>query len=395
MTRRELIWAGAAAAFLPGCRLLSRDGDYSVSLLGDVHYDCPPIDVFHSEFRRLHADDGLFARYRTEFESLSSMWGRDGRSAALVKASGVCRQGGTAFALQLGDLVEGDCESSSAHERMLSEAFALMKRAYGDDLPFVTVCGNHDIRRGGNRQGEYDSYCRLASAWHRKELGVDVQGPTFAFWQGPDLWVIADFNRPDADLIERLLVTNGPSRHTFFCTHGAVLTNGDRDPRRWFFLGCPQYDASGRRDGKDWFDRERPEDDKARRRIRRLLAERNAIALTGHSHHLELRDWFGDGGRITEFVMNSITKTVTGVDVPEKPVVVGNRPEDFGRCRKDPKAGASPQVEALYAEYEKGMRRYYTADASGHTRLRISDTSVVAEFFPGGATEPCATFSLR
>ena len=398
MTRREFIAGGVGVAAVDfvfaGQRPLLKD-EYSVSLLGDIHYDCPPIDRFHSEFRRLHVEDGMFARYQKEFESFSSMWGPEGRSAALVKASGLCRRRDSAFALQLGDLVEGDCESPTHHERMLADAYALMKKTYGESLPFVTVAGNHDVRRGADRLGEYDSYCRISAAWHTKELGVDVTEPTFAFWQGPDLWVVADFNRPDSDLIEKLLVKNRSSRYTFFCTHGAVLTSGNRDSRRWFFLGCPQYNAKGRRERKEWFDSVHPDVDAARRRIRRLLAQRNAIALTGHSHLLELRDWFGDGGRITEFVMNSVTKTAKGANVPDSPVVVGQRPEDFGRCRRSKHAKSSAVVEALYAEYEPGMRRYYTANAAGHARLRISDKSVVAEFFPGAAVSPCATFSLR
>ena len=93
--------------------------------------------------------------------------------------------------------------------------------------------------------------------------------------------------------------------------------------------------------------------------------------------------------------MNSVTKTVKGADVPNEPVVIGSHPEDFGRCRQQRNAKANALVEALYAEYEPGMRRYYTADAAGHARLRISDKSVVAEFFPGAATVPCATFNLR
>ena len=369
--------------------------DYSVSLLGDLHYDCPPLDVFHSEFRRLHATDGMFAKYQSEFASFSSMWGKYGRSAAVVAASGKVLRPDTAFALQLGDLVEGDCESPSLHRRMFDEAFALMKRTYGANLPFMTLAGNHDVRRGADRLGEYASYCGISTAWHSKELGQEVKGPTFAFRQGPDLWVVADFNRPDPALVERLLVENGPSRHTFFCTHGAVLTDGNRNPRRWFFLGCPQYDASGRCGDGNWFAEARPSVDDARRRIRRLLAGRNAIALTGHSHHLELRDWFGDGGRITEFVMSSVTKTVKGDDFPDVPVIIGDQPKDFGRCRVSPNAATNDLVEALYAEYAPGMRRYYTANAAGHARLRISGESVVAEFFPGGAINPCATFELR
>ena len=56
MTRGEFIAGGGvgvvAADFLfAGPRPLLKE-DYSVSLLGDIHYDCPPIDRFHSEFRR-------------------------------------------------------------------------------------------------------------------------------------------------------------------------------------------------------------------------------------------------------------------------------------------------------------------------------------------------------
>ena len=394
MTRRELIFAGtgSAVALLSGWRLPSENRVYSVPLLGDVHYDRPPIDVFHSDFRRLHDADGMFARYEREFESFSSMWGKDGRSAALLKASALCRREDSAFALQLGDLVEGDCESPALHRQMMDEAFALMKRTYGN-LPFVTVAGNHDVRRGADRLGEYDSYCKIASDWHSKELGVDVAGPTFAFRQGPDYWVVADFNRPNVPLLESLLGKCKDARYTFFCTHGAVLTTGERAPRRWFFLGGPQYDAKGRANASE-FGKPQPEWDESRRRIRRLLAERNAIALTGHSHRLELREWVGDGGRITEFVMNSVTKTEKGSNLPETPRVVGSRPEDFGRCRRPANVKTNAVIEALYAEYEPGMRRYYTADATGHARLRISDESVVAEFFAGAATVPATTFKL-
>ena len=120
-TRRAFACSSAAwaAGILAGCRTAPSRSVYSVPLLGDVHYDCPPIDTFHSEFRRLHASDGYFDSYRGEFESFSSMWGEVGRSAALVAASGKIRRPDAAFALQLGDLVEGDCESPQAHARML------------------------------------------------------------------------------------------------------------------------------------------------------------------------------------------------------------------------------------------------------------------------------------
>lgn len=398
-SRRDFIKGAALAAsgLVAGCADLPRTGgrSYSVAVLGDVHYDAQPIDTFHAAFRTAHQKDGMFARYRDEFENFAAMWGEPGRTRAIVEASGRCRTADTAFALQLGDLVEGDCESSEAHARMFQEAFAFMKRAYGADLPFVTVAGNHDVRQGGHRQGEYDNYCRLTSRWHEQELRVRVKGPNFAFRRGPDVWIVADFNRPDFTAVERLLDENVAERHTFFCTHGAVLTNGNRGPRQWFFLGLPQYDGKGGRLLGKALRAVQPEWTAARRRIRRMLAERNAIVLSGHSHLLELRDWCGDGGRITEIVMNSVTRTVKGSDVPGGPKVVGERPEDFGRCRVSPKAKPDVALDALYAEYAPGMRRYFTADAAGHMRLRVSDHAVLAEFYPLDAEKPARIFQVR
>lgn len=94
---------------------------------------------------------------------------------------------------------------------------------YGD-IPFLTVAGNHDVRRGRHRQGEFENYRRDICAWHSRELGRRIDDITFSFMQGPDLWIVADYNRPDIELVERLLCENRDARHTVFCTHGAVLT---------------------------------------------------------------------------------------------------------------------------------------------------------------------------
>ncbi len=385
-------WVASCAA---GCRTAPRRSAYSVPLLGDVHYDRPPIDVFHSEFRAMHKTDGMFDSYRGEFESFSSMWGQGGMSFALIAASGKARRPDAAFALQLGDLIEGDCESSADHARMLSDALALMKRTYGD-IPFLTVAGNHDVRKGAHRQGEFENYRRDICAWHSRELARVVDDLTFSFWNGPDLWIIADYNRPNARLVEKLLSEGLGARYTVFCSHGAVLTNGNRNPRGWFFLGRPQYSVTtGRRLSEDELMAEIPVWDAARRRVRRLLAARNAIVLSGHSHRLELRDWYGDGGRITEFVMNSVTRTVKGKDIPGTPVVVGDKPSDFGRCRVGPTARPDAAVDALYAEYEFGMKRYYTADATGHAELLFTYSGVRANFYGLGSSRPCATFDIR
>ena len=396
-TRRSFVGSSAAWAVscFAGGRMPLDRSTYSVPLLGDIHYDRPPIDTFHSAFRLRHESDGMFQAYRDEFKFFSSMWGPDGRSAALVAASGKIRRPDAAFAFQLGDLIEGDCESSEAHARMLSDALALMKRTYGD-IPFLTVAGNHDVRQGTHRQGEFENYRRAICAWHTRELGRSVNDLTFSFRNGPDLWIVADYNRPDVARVEKLLSEHRDARYTVFCTHGAVLTNGNRNSRCWFFLGYPQYSvATGKKLTAAERKKEIPAWNDARRRVRRMLAERNAIVLSGHSHQLELRDWYGDGGRITEFVMNSVTRTVKGKDIPGTPVVIGANPSDFGRCRVNPKLVPNASIDALYAEYESGMKRYYTAEAAGHAELMFSDDGVRANYYALDSLKPCATFTIR
>lgn len=401
LNRREFVRSASFLGLgcgLAGCRcLIPGNMDYSVSVLGDLHYDQPPIDTFHSAFRIAHEKDGMFRQYRREFENFSSMWGRDGRSLGILQASVRCRTPETAFAVQLGDLVEGDCESSEAHARMFREMFALVKRTLGEDLPFITVAGNHDVRAGRHRQGEYENYRKISSAWHTKELGQKVESLNFAFRRGPDVWIVADFNRPDFAEIERLLLENRAARYTFFCSHGAVLTNGNRNSRCWFFAGYPQYsEKGGRLTGKALAD-VLPAWTAARLRIRRLLAERRAIVLSGHSHRLELRDWEGDGGRITELVVNSVTRNVDGSYNPGIPKVAGDRAEDFGRCRVSKKDLKAPNadISTMYADYVAGMCRYFTADAVGHVRLNVFDSGVTADYFALAETTPERTFRLR
>ena len=119
------------------------------------------------------------------------------------------------------------------------------------------------------------------------------------------------------------------------------------------------------------------------------------VVAETRSHRLELRDWYGDGGRITEFVMSSVTHTLTGEDIPGAPVVVGDKPSDFGRCRVNPASKPDASVDALYAEYEPGMKRYYTADAAGHAELLFSDDGVRANYYGLDSLAPCATFTIR
>ena len=74
------------------------------------------------------------------------------------------------------------------------------------------------------------------------------------------------------ETVKRLLADNPGTRYTFVAIHAPVLPM-DLRKIRWFYLGWEHYD-------------------KHRKEIRELLARRE--------------DWFGDSGRITEMVINSV-----------------------------------------------------------------------------------------
>ena len=151
LTRRDFTaWIGGAAATaaLPGCLLPGRGDAYSVSVLGDMHYDAFPPEKFHATALAKWKPKGAHPARLKEFERNAEMW--QDICGRILASSSACVRPDAAFALQLGDMVQGDCESDELHTRMLAEATDLLGKAY-PHLPIVSVCGNHDIRGDGAR----------------------------------------------------------------------------------------------------------------------------------------------------------------------------------------------------------------------------------------------------
>ena len=361
----------AAAALLAtatglGC-LTSRTGGaprgYSVAVLGDVHYDAPPVERFHSPGRPGH------------FKCNVLMWEKDMPAMLAASASLVGRD--TAFALQLGDLIDGAPLGVNAQTQMLAEATAVLEKTY-PGLPVISVCGNHDYI-GGWRKG-YNSFMIPWLARQAASLTTNaVQSTTFGFRHGPDLWVFINYNEGEATVpvLEKLLADNPDVRYTFIALHGPVLPM-DIFKFRWFYLGDERQN-------------------KARRKVRALLAQRDAIVLAGHVHMLEYKEWQGDGGRITEMVVNSVTRWGDGQNVkPAVPRVISETPDDYGAWLKAADTNdANAKFEALYEEYRPGLKARYAASAAGHHVLRVSDSGVVLEYYGFDAVEPTKTFTLR
>ena len=364
-TRRGFLRGAAACGALCGVPAsvagtvgnATKGRSYSVAVLGDIHFDSPDKSRYHADYTHSTTQKRYKAHLKEHVRN-ADMWKE--RMPGLVRASGACLRADAAFALQMGDFVQGDCGNAATHRRMLDDAFTFVKGAYGGRLPLVLVAGNHDIRGDIEGDGAQETLEKWLPAKVAKEIGVSVPCTTYSFRQGPDVFIVVDFNDPNPDLarVKRLLSESADARYTFIVSHGPVIPNGKT---RWFLLGKEERDAE-------------------RRELRALLARRNAIALCGHTHVLELLDCAFPEGRITQLVFNSVWAK------PElaKAEIVGEG------------VAAYPRVETDFvAEYRPFVKNYFLAAAAGHYRLEVSDAGVSAVFYGGDDRTPSRTFKLR
>jgi len=352
VNRREFIFS--AASFC-AADVLARPtrGTYSVVLIGDTHFDSP--DPLH--YHRAYVGDTTKARFeghKREHVRNSEMWRE--RLPRLLTAAGRSRRADAAFVLQLGDLVQGDCGDGTVHRQMLEDAVGAVKRAI-PDLPFVTVCGNHDIR-GTGAQLAYNRYMPGVLA---KELGVPVERTTFSFRQGPDVFIVADFNvretvEPGEDYarIVKLLDESRDARHTFVVSHGPLIA-----AHRWSLLGSKSRDVQ-------------------RRELIRLLAARNAIVLAGHTHVMEY-----DGCRFAEGrIMQAVVNSVWTASSPASLVLSHDRPEQFADAIRKKQGRAKDDLLAYVADFEPALRRHWRSSSAGHAQLEVSDEGVFISYYP-------------
>lgn len=345
-----------------------RDKYYSVVILGDTHFDTEPADVYHSHYNE--KVEWLNRVQRAEFARNGEMWRE--RCPRLLKRCACLADENTKFALQVGDLIQGDCGDGEVHKKMLDDVMNAFKKEFGG-LPFVTVEGNHDIR-GTDATAVYHNYMPKRMT---EELGKEITKTTFCFTVGPDAFLVLDFNHPDDAEIERMLEETKGARHTFIVTHGPVFPMDDSSCR-WFFHG-------GAKEAET----------EARRHFRAEFAKRKAIVLCGHSHATTLTEWKGDGGIITQMEMSSVWAKPEAAEYK----VVTDNPLDYGKKRMSikTKADGTPVTDesALFQEYIPGLTRYIHSYTPGSFKLNVGPKHITIDFYAGDSTQKTRTFELR
>ncbi|MFA5204014.1 MAG: metallophosphoesterase [Lentisphaeria bacterium] len=335
-----------------------REGpSYQVLVLGDTHFDADPA-VYHRDYHE--PDSRLNHIQRAEFARNAEMW--SGYGPRLLRAVGRQVTADTAFVLQLGDLVQGDCGNPQVHSRMLLDALQLCQKAF-PGLPFLTTAGNHDIRGTGAAAAYRDTLLPYLS----RELKQPVRSLNFCFSHGPDLFLFIDFNDPDPEVIRRALAEHGGARYKFVVTHGPVIPS-DNHAAAWFLFGGA---------------------DRTRAEMRELFLKNDVIVLAGHTHTLELAECATDAGRITQLIANSVWMN----EPLAKPAVQFEHPADYGRRQREEYQNL--EGARLLDEYRPALTRYFLAEGAGYVRLDITPDGVTAVFFGGDRPAPALTFRLR
>ena len=396
LTRRGFLKgavAGGAMFALPRiARAQSAGSVYSVAVLGDTHFDQALQPEFVASYGDLTEDVSAadMARYtaqstyhanwsRTEsnaqthfkeFLRNGDMWRE--RCPSLVAASAaLAASKPTRFLLQVGDLVQGDCNDANVHAQMLNDAVSAIRGGFPSNLPFLTVLGNHDFRGTGAR----NAYLNFAQPFMASEIanltGVTPAAtayPVYSFRLGDDLWVFCDFETVDMNPICDVIDADPSARHMFLVTHGPFTTSA---------ASTSIYNARWRLAGRAGSESSRP-------RLYETLSRRHAIVLSGHTHKTDYYWHRNEYGGFAEMTVNSVWKSedlATSVPLHDKV-------DDY----VSPLSNADYKKEIAY--FRPGLRRYFHNEAAGHYRLNVSDGVVTMEFYPGAATTPARIFTM-
>ena len=366
-TRRSFIGGAAALAGLAGCRGFGVKvaGDYSVSVLGDTHFDAEPESVYHSHYD----ESNRWAKVQhEEFRRNGEMW-RDRCRKLLAASAKLAHEKGSDFVLQLGDIIQGDCDDVPTHKKMLDDCIKMLRTPYPQGIPFLTVMGNHDFRGKGARE----AYLQFAEPFISREAGCIAKYPVFSFRRGPDLWVFCDFETKDIGAICACIEAAPSVRYTFLVTHGPFTCPDGEGSFRWRLAGRPDCAAG-------------------RVRLYELLSRRHAIVLSGHTHTIAYYRHENSFGGFSEFTGNSVWKA---------PEIATAEPicDDATKYATLYLAGMDVKKRADYekdaALFRPGVKDYFFNRGAGHFRLVVSANGVEMEFYPGAALVPARTFKLK
>ena len=326
---------------------------YQVTVLGDVHFD----DA------KYHLASASSSGREAERKRNLAMWAES--SSGLLKCAGEFSSGRSAFAIQLGDISQGDCDNRKLHKEMLRDAFAAVKKFF-PEMPLLVVKGNHDIRAlsGSDPLPANEVLMPLVA----REIGVSkLAGGNYVYRHGPDLYIAVDGFLPAKSVVsfvKKALADHPDARYVILLSHLPVLPISGGKPL-WLL---PGYD-----------------------KIRDLLAKRRSVILCAHTHIYSLVEAEGTGGRVVQLVTTSMGNTWSpGHKLPVVKDWAQYRAAVDEKFAKDPET--LKQMKKI-EEFGKFSGRIFK-HKSGFTVLDVDDRRVEARIYTDDSGKPAVTAVL-
>jgi hypothetical protein len=355
-------------------------GEYAVAVLGDTHFDTAPDSVYHAAYDT-STPQGAYGIQ--EYRRSAEMWQERMPSLLADSAAFATNTPGSApattgaglptrFALQLGDIINGDCNDDAVHLQMLKDAFAATRAPYAA-IPFLSVLGNHDFRGSPNGR---KIYFEFAEPLLSRELGENVAYPLFSFRIDDDRWIFCDFERVSLFDVAAEIEADTFARYVFLVTHGPFTACEDGNNWIWRLSAWRAKGGTGL--GV-------PE-------LFEAISRRRAIVLSGHTHYTTFYRNENRFGGYTEFTASSVWLDDRATI---EPFLGHDNPSAYGIWRAGEVSEANRDAyDADIAFFKAGLKEYFLGPGAGHYRLEVTDGSVLMHFYPGDATAPGRTFDL-
>jgi hypothetical protein len=336
--------------------------DFSFLLLGDTHFDRPE----HHDY------DWMRDHYAKDIEQVES-YCRHTRDVLpkLLAAAGqrLTEANGTAFALHVGDLIEGICGNRELATRHCREGWDFFKAAQLG-VPLLMTKGNHDI----TGPGAEEAYRDVLMPETAKELGRDkLEQTSYAFQRGDNLFAAFDAYDPKAiDWLERVVQEND-FRRLFVLVHMPIVPYNARSTWRVYH---------------------HPNQAERRERLVTLLSQRRAIVLSGHLHKYSVVVRRSPAGKFVQLAVSSVLK-----DTEKRREPSFNSVTDYGPQLTQLEPEFSPESlelrqQTLLAEQSFIEHFDYVHMAGGYAMISVNGDDVRADVYEGVEPQPFKQISL-
>jgi hypothetical protein len=329
------------------------DEDWSLPLLGDIHFD--RLDHHdHEWLAKEHPGDVSqvqnYSRITREMTPRLLARVRDDLAALQQAKTPV------PFVLQLGDLLEGLCGNAKLAARHARDGIEFV-RAAGFTAPLLMTKGNHDITGPGAPESFRDIVLPSLAAASQD----DVSDANFTSRQGATLVVFYDaYDRSSLDWFAKTLDRTRPQR-LIVAIHPPVVPYNARS--NWHIYSSPRQANE-------------------RTLLLELLGRHQALVLCGHLHKYSFLVRRTDAGRFVQLAISSVATTSDGRPRDERSGVDDYRPELVDLEPRHAQETVQARRDLLAAE-RPFIEHFEYADTWGHALVHLRQGKLEADIYRG------------